>query len=419
MFELSAFKLLVWAAWGGVVLWLCAALLTLRGLVRQKPLQAAPRTALKKDEAPFVSILVPARNEEGRVLTQCLRSILAQDYQPFEVIAVNDRSTDATGAILRAIEKADERLRVIEGTETPAGWLGKPHALQQALDRAQGEWILATDADMIFHQAALRTALAHAVAGGYDAVTLIPRIESLAFWERVCMPTFAWMMAMAVPVERVNDPQRRGVAMGVGGFFLIRRAALRLVGEYRAVRAEVAEDLSMAERLKQSGARLRIEYAPALTSTQMYSGLSGIWEGFSKNFFAGTRFSLIQTLMGVVGTSLFMIAPFMVAIVCALALAWGASVDWLRLLVPALLIWLIQVFTFAVVNKTLDVPVRYALTVPLGPAIFIAIMVNSAFRIATGRGVMWKGRKVYERTSGVRPPRANQQAPDLTITTDD
>jgi chlorobactene glucosyltransferase len=407
MFEVVAFKLLVWAAWGGVALWLFAAFITLRGLARQKPLEAAPGKASKREDAPLISILVPARNEEGRVLTKCIRSILAQDYAPFEVVAVNDRSTDATGTILSAIAKADERMHVIEGTETPAGWLGKPHALQQALDSARGSWILATDADMIFHEAVVRTAIKHAVAGGYDAVTLIPRIESLTFWEHVLVPTFSWFMAIGMPVERVNNPVRRE-AIGVGGFFLLRRVALRHVGEYRAVRAEVAEDLRMAELLKQSGARLRIEYAPALMSTRMYAGLGEIWEGFTKNFFAGMQFSLLQTMASIVLVLLFIIAPFFVAIVSAVALAWGAHADWLRLLLPALTIWMIQVSTFAAVNKTFGVPLRYALTVPLGHALFVMILINSAFRIATGRGVEWKGRKVYERAGGVRPPRARQ-----------
>jgi chlorobactene glucosyltransferase len=418
MFQLSAFKLLVWAVWGGVALWLFAALLTLRGLAQRKPLKAAaPAKASRKGDAPLVSILIPARNEEGRVLTRSVRSILMQDYERFEVIAVNDRSSDATGAILHAIARADGRLHVIDGEKTPAGWLGKPFALQQALERAQGEWILATDADMIFHQAALRTSIEHAIAGGYDAVTLIPRVESLTFWERVFAPIFGWFMAMGMPVERVNNPERRE-AIGVGGFFLIQRATLRRVGEYKAVRAEVAEDLRMAELMKESGARLRIEYAPELTSTRMYTGFGEIWEGFTKNFFAGMRFSLLQTFVSILLVLLFIIAPFIVALVSAIALALGAEGAWLSLLVPALSIWLIQVLTFAAVNKTFDVPAAYALTVPLGHALFVAILMNSAVRIATGSGVMWKGRKVYARASGIRPSSARQQTPDSPFTDD-
>ncbi len=401
---LNAQTVLVLIAWAIVLLWLIGALLTLHGFREQKSLESAGASeALMKGDAPAVSVLVPARNEEGRVLPACIRSILSQDYGRFEVVAVNDRSTDATGSILHAIARADARLRVVDGVEPPPGWLGKPHAMQQALDASEGEWVLATDADMIFEPAALRTAVTHALDNNYDAVTLVPHIVCLTFWERVFMPVFGWFILLAAPVQRVNNPSRRE-AMGVGGFFLLRKEWLLRVGGYRALRGEVAEDLRLAELLKQAGARLRIEYAPTLVSTRMYPTFRGIWEGFSKNLFAGAQFSLFWTILGGVGILLGVVAPLLAAVACAIALLIGAPVEWLGLLVPALLVWVIQVATFAAVNLTFKTPIAYALTVPLGHALFVAILFNSAFRIATGSGVTWKGRKLYER-SGVRPPR--------------
>lgn len=405
MFKVNAQNVLVLVAWATVLLWLVGAYLTLLSLRWQKPLEsAAAGKFLMTKRAPLVSVLVPARNEEGRVLSSCIGSILSQDYERFEVIAVNDRSTDATGSILHAIAKADARLRVIDGVEPPPGWLGKPHALQQALDASQGEWVLATDADMIFERAALRTAIAHAFEHNYDAVTLIPHIVCLTFWERVFLPVFAWFMLMVAPVHRVNNPRKRE-AMGVGGFFLIRREWLKRVGEYRVVRAEVAEDLRMGESLKQAGARLRIEYAPTLISTRMQPTFGEIWEGFTKNLFAGTKFSLFQTVMGGISVLFFGVAPFVVALICMIGVWTGERGVWLSLLVPLLLVWAIQVTTFAIVNARWKTPIAYALTVPLGHALFVAILFNSAFRIATGSGVTWKGRKLYER-DGVRPPRS-------------
>ncbi|MGB9180602.1 MAG: glycosyltransferase [Pyrinomonadaceae bacterium] len=407
-------NLLVWAAWGTVLLWAFGALLTLHALTRQKPLEpAAPAGPLMTGDAPLVSILVPARNEEHRVLDHCIRSFLSQDYGRFEVVAVNDRSTDATGAILRAIARADERLRVVEGVEPPAGWLGKPHALQEGFEASSGEWALATDADMIFEKTAVRTAVAHALKGNYDAVTLIPGVVCLSFWERVFMPAFGWFMLMALPVHRVNDP-RRPESLGVGGFFLIRRAALKSVGEYGAVRAEVAEDLRMGEILKGAGARLRLEYAPDLASTRMQTNFREIWEGFTKNLFAGAKFNLFQTLAGGIAVTLFAVAPLLVAVASLLALLAGAQGQWLRLFVPAFIVWTIQVAIFALINRWSEVPVAYALTVPLGYALFVAILFNSAVRIATGRGVTWKGRRLYER-AGVRPPRGTPPTPDLPV----
>jgi glycosyltransferase involved in cell wall biosynthesis len=413
MLGMNALNVLVFVGWATVLLWLAGAFLTVRGLRRQRPLQsvADDDEALTTPEAPLVSVLVPARNEEERVLPACIRSILSQDYGRFEVVAVNDRSVDATGTILHAIARADRRLRVIDGTEPPPGWLGKPHALEQALHASTGEWVLATDADMIYEPKVLRTALVHALRNNYDAVTLIPHIVCLTFWERIFMPVFGWFMVMAAPVHRVNDPRRSGAAMGVGGFFLIRREWLRRVGAYGALRAEVAEDLRTAELLKAAGARLRIEYAPALISTRMQPTFGEIWEGFTKNLFAGAKYNLFQTIVGGFGVLLFAVMPFLVAAGCAVALLAGASSEWLRLLVPTGLVWVLQVAIFATINLSWNVPVAYALHVPLGHALFVAILFNSAFKITTRSGVTWKGRKLYER-NGVRPPRANCRTPE-------
>ena len=190
------FTLLISALSFIAFVWLVTVVLTLHGVSRQKPLLATPNLRLTASDAPLLSILVPARNEEQRVLEPCIRSILAQDYGNFEVIAVNDRSTDDTGAILKTLAMSDERLRVIDGEELPPGWLGKPYAMQQALHHARGEWILATDADMISEAAALRTALDHLLESNGDALTLIPRFETGSFWERVMIPTWEWVFLM-------------------------------------------------------------------------------------------------------------------------------------------------------------------------------------------------------------------------------
>lgn len=419
MFELTALNWLAGIAWVTAALWLVGAFLTLRGLSRQPSLApvANDDENLKQSDAPLVSVLVPARNEEKRVLGAAINSMLAQDYGNFEIVAVDDRSTDRTGEMLHALAKTNERLRVIDGAPLPDGWLGKPRAMQQALAASRGEWVLATDADMIYERRALRTAMATALTGTYDAVTFIPRVDCLSFWERVFMPVFGWFMVVALPVHRVNDPKRRE-AIGIGGFFLMRREALRRVGEYNAVRAEVAEDLRMAEALKRSGARLRIEYAPDLCSTRMQTNFSEIWEGFTKNLFAGAEFSLLKAAAGGIGVLIFAVAPLFIALWCVIVgMANGtqAGTGWLRVFVPMVLVWIIQVSIFAVVNRRCGVPISYAFTVPLGHALFVAILANSTIKIATGSGVMWKGRKLYERAGGVRPPRAKTIAPTLPV----
>jgi hypothetical protein len=383
--------------------WLVSIFLTLYGLLRQKPLAPATGLRLARNATPFVSVLVPARNEEHRVLAYCLRSILAQDYERFEVIAVNDRSTDATGAILEALAAGDERLRVINGQELLPGWLGKPYAMQQALSQARGEWILATDADMIFDTVTLRTAIDHTLEENADAMTLIPHFEAKSFWERVMIPTWAWVLLMFSLFYRISNPKTPG-AVGIGGFFLMRRSMLDRVGGYEALKDEVMEDVRLAEMIKGSGGRLLTGYAPNLLSTRMYRNFGEMWECSTKNWFSGVKFSLPFALACVLSMYAVSVGPLLILLACVVGIAagWNAGV-WL-LIIPATLSWLLQVFVLAIMSRRSGVSPVYALTAPLGLSLLYAMLFDSSIRITTGKGVTWKGRRIYE-SGGVRPPR--------------
>src|SRR5262249_26342038 len=202
-------------------LWFVIAAITLYCLRRQRFLEPSEDPNRVSKDLPPVSILLPARNEAGRVLARCVTSILAQDYGRLEIIAVDDRSTDSTASILGEFAVRDRRLKVIKGVDPPAGWLGKPWALHQALEHCQSDWLLATDADMILHPAAVSTALTHALYERYDALTLIPRFDTRSFWERVFVPTWLWRLLLLMVAGGLNDPTRRK-AKAIGGFLLLR-----------------------------------------------------------------------------------------------------------------------------------------------------------------------------------------------------
>jgi chlorobactene glucosyltransferase len=400
--------ILIGALWFVAFVWVVNVVLTLYGVSRQRPLLARSSLRLSASDAPLVSILVPARNEEQRVLEPCIRSILAQDYGNFEVIAVNDRSTDNTLAMLEKLAQSDERLRVIDGQELPPGWLGKPYAMQQAVSLARGEWILATDADMIFETTALRTALDHTVESNGDALTIIPRFETGSFWERVMIPTWEWVFLMFAVFYRIHDPKSDRAA-GIGGFFLVRRTVLDRVGGYDGLRDEVMEDVRLAERIKRSGARLLIERAPALMRTRMYSTFGEMWECSTKNWFSGVNFSFVFALWCVVSMYVVAVVPVLIGLGALIGMALGVDAELSSVIVPAALVWLLQVVVLLIVSKRSAVSPVYALTAPLGLALIYAMLFDSSVRITTGRGVTWKGRKIYERR-GVRPPKLQTAA---------
>lgn len=384
---------LIFIAWAVAALWFSALVWTINCLKKQKPLVTGKTGKTGKN--PFVSILVPARNEAHRVLEKSISSMLAQTYANRELIVLNDRSTDGTKEILEKFEIRDSKFEIIDGAEPPKNWLGKPHALQQAFEKSGGEWILTTDADIIFAPDALETIVDYAEEIACDALTLIPKQVYGSFWERLFMPVFAWFCVLAMPLHRVNDSKRKE-SMGVGNFFMFRRECLENIGGFESVKAEVAEDLRLAEIIKEKGFKLRIDYAPDFIETRMYSGFREIWEGFTKNLFSGMKFSLPKTIFGTVSIMLFGVLPVIFAFV---ALFYG-NFD---LFAPLISIYVLQISVFANVQRQWQGNIFYALLAPVGLALFTAILANSTVKILSGKGVTWKGRSIYEQ-GGVRPP---------------
>lgn len=400
MLTTISFYLLFSVLWATFILWLTAIFWTRGELNELTPLRDKNLCLLEKE--PRVSILLPARNEEKRVLTDCVSSLVAQDYENFQIIAVNDRSTDKTGEILREFAQQNAKLRVIEGTQLPANWLGKPFVLHQALAEANGEWIVSTDADIVFAPNAIKIAISYVEQNSFDALCLIPFDVCDSFWETIFLPTFSWFRMLKMPPSQVNNPQR-SASMGIGNFFLVRSALLKNINGFEFVKNEVAEDLRLAQLLKQNGARFRLDYAPNLLQTRMYEGFGEIWTGFTKNLYAGADFSLLKTIFGAGSIALFGVLPGILAFFCFTFWLLTKQSCFFWLFVPTILIYICQTIIFVMLHKAWKKPLGYALFAPLGLALFAAILLNSAIRVLTGRGVVWKGRVIYKRGSANLP----------------
>ncbi len=396
MLEIILTNLFTVFAWLTLALWLAALLWTFYCLKKQKPLKLYKAENIDKHQIDTsVSILVPARNEGHRILDKSIESMINQTYGNYEIIVLNDRSSDETKEILEKFKVRDSRFQIIDGVDPPKKWLGKPHALHQALQKASGEWIIITDADIIFAPETLQTAVKYAEENNFDALTLAPKLILVSFWETLFMPVFGWFCVLAMPFHRVNNPNR-AESMGVGNFFMFRRAVLDKIGGFESVKSQVAEDLKLAENLKKQQFKLRIDYAPELIETRMYSGFWEIWEGFTKNLFSGMKFSLAKTTFGVISVFLFGVAPVLLMFA---ALFFGQ----LALFVPLFSVYIVQTLIFAFIHREWQGNSLYALLAPFGLLIFLAILINSTVRVLSGKGVTWKGRVIYEQ-GGVPPP---------------
>jgi chlorobactene glucosyltransferase len=386
-YSLAALLALMAAGW-------IALLVTNLKHIRRMPRLTPADAANFPSNGPLVSILVPARNEEHRILPLAILSMARQDYPNLEIVAVDDRSTDGTFEILERIAETEPRVRAVRGAPLPPGWLGKPWALEQAKRAARGTWILATDADVVFAPQAVRAGLSAAFRRRLDAISIVPQAIGESFMTRVALPIASWMIVMVFPVTKTNDPES-SVALGCGGFFLMRRNVHDAVGGYEAIRGEIVDDVATARAFKAAGRRFRLEGGLDLLRTPMYTSLAELWHGFSKNAFAGADHKLSVVARNVVVDLLVAVAPPALA-VAALALWLGADVaSALPVAVAALAAYAAMVAAFVPVYGALGQPRLFALFAPVGHLVMVLILANSAYRHASGRGVTWKGQQVH------------------------
>jgi chlorobactene glucosyltransferase len=355
----------------------------------------APLLPVAPDEPlPSLSIVVPARNEE-RSIEACVRSLLAQRWLDVEVIVVDDRSTDATPAILERLAGEDARLRVVRGEPLPDGWIGKPWALAQGERLARGAWLLFTDADSVHDPRGAASILWLALRAGADAVSIATHQELGTFWERAVLPSIlGFILFGAGTLGAINDPAKPRSAVANGQYILVRRAAYDALGGHAALRHEIVEDVEFARRLKADGRfRYLLLGGHRIASVRMYHSVREIWDGFTKNVFMGAN----GDLRALSGAMLFMllisVAPPALA---ARAVARRRFIDAAEALACTLAI----VTTASWGMRRAAFPRRLALLQPLGTAFFAAVIANSTLRVLTGRGVEWRGR----RYSGRRPP---------------
>jgi glycosyltransferase involved in cell wall biosynthesis len=339
---------------------------------------------------PRVSIIVPARNEEAEI-ENALRSLLALDYDNYEVIAVNDRSTDRTGEIMERVARTPHisqtrvetghPLRVIHHTELPPGWLGKTHAMWTAANQATGEWLLFTDADVIFKPDSLRRALAYAEGAPADHLVLFPRMIMKRPGEYMMIAFFQTMFMFGHRPWKVADPSTDD-HMGVGAFNLIRRKVYDAVGTYEALRMEVLDDMKLGKVVKNAGFAQRNVFGGDLISIRWGHGAFGIVNNLTKNFFAVLSFESWRTVLSAIGLAFINLVPFL-----GIWLAHG----WERLPFAIALGSLFSIYVG--ISWRSAVPAYYFFLHPVSSMMFIYTLLRSMFLTLWNDGIVWRGTK--------------------------
>lgn len=328
---------------------------------------------------PKVSIVVPARNE-AQTIEPALRSLRHLDYPNYELIAVNDRSEDATGEIMeRLAAEEGGAVRVVHISELPPGWLGKTHAMWAGAKAGTGEWMLFTDADVVFRGDAVRRAVAYAETERADHVVLFPTMLTHTSGERMMISLFQALIGFGHRPWKVADPEARD-HIGVGAFNMIRRSAYEKIGTYERLRLAVMDDMQLGQLAKKAGFRQRCVFGKNLARIHWADGAMGVVRNVTKNFFAYMRFNPWVALAAVGGLLITNVLPF-----AGLFVATG----WSRVGYAVALLCIFAIY--AGMAPKSGIRARYFLTHPVSASLFAyAILLSAATTLRHG-GIVWRG----------------------------
>ena len=346
------------------------------------------------EPAPFVSVLVPARDEEKNI-GACLESLQKQDYRNFEIIVLDDNSSDNTADIVQGMAATDNRIQLSKGEPVPEGWAGKPFACYQLAKKAKGSWLLFTDADTRHRPHMLRSILALALELKPSMLSGFPRQLATSLPQKVAIPVLYFVILSWLPLWWLQRSKKPRPSLAIGQFLLFPREEYWRIGGHMAVKSRILEDVWLGiEVIRHGGRHVAVDLS-RVVSCNMYQSLGAMWEGFVKWTYSVAALSRLALLGLLVAGYIFFLAPFY----------WL----WKELFVVAIatdsrVIIIFQVTTILLMRRLVDKyfkePVVSTLLHPVGFSFLVLSVLYAGSRRVVGVGVRWK-KRLYDRQSGV------------------
>ncbi|MFC1919424.1 glycosyltransferase [Chloroflexota bacterium] len=346
------------------------------------------------EDLPFISVLIPARNEQSNIAT-CVESFRRQDYPNFEIIVLDDNSSDDTAAIVERMSKIDPRVRLLRGKPLPKGWAGKPFACHQLASQAKGSWILFTDADTVHAHRVLRSSMAYAFSHKLSLLSGFPLQRSVSLSQRMLIPMIYFLVLSWLPLWWLQGSDKPKPGFSFGQFLFIRAEDYRETGGHEAVKSRIIEDLWLGYEMWRHGKKQAAVDLSSMVSCQMYQGFGQLWEGYSKWTYSVSCLSPVALgILMLVGVGLFVV-PFMYLTWHLLPMTEGYQ--WILLIfIQVAVILLMRVL----VDHRFHNPTIYSISHPLGILFFFLSAVYAVFARLTGSGIRWKER-LYSGESGI------------------
>ena len=340
---------------------------------------------ISDNKLPFISVLVPARNEQENIET-CLFSLLNQDYPKYEVIVYDDNSTDRTYEILINLKQKYPHLIVIKGEEPKPGWTGKNYACYKLSLQAKGERILFTDADTIHSRNSLRIAMHCAVDRNADLLSLMPFQITLTFSEKLVIPLLHYTTFTLLPFYFLEKRGFSKFTIAIGQFMLFKKDIFFETGGYEGVKSAIAEDVWLGRKIKKLRHQLIVAEGLDILKCRMYRNFKGVWEGFSKNIFAGLNYSTPFIFSVIFMYFVFNILPFVLFVFYSVV-----EVESVLVILTALQVSILYSTRF-ILSLRFKTSLFSVILHPVGITVLILIMLNSWIWVKFRGGARWKNR---------------------------
>jgi len=359
--------------------------------INKKNIGRLPRfPEVKPDEKPLVSIIIPARNEE-LLIAKSLQSLFKQDYQNFEIIVVNDHSTDNTGKILSDFSEKNSNLKVVTNPDLPAGWLGKNNAMQKGYEKSRGELILFSDADVVHAVGSLSAAVAKLQQDKLGMLSLLPKFICKGFWENVIMPSIYFLAAPFMPLSQASDPAKSSYG-GIGAFMLVSREAYLAVGKHEKIKAEVMDDHELGRIIKSAGFRLGIFDGSKLLRIRMYRNFKDVYAGFLKNTsaFMGNSLGVIIRNFSVY----FCMYVAWLVVLCVALFYLPTGSNRVIIILSSITTFFVIAIVLSWVKKFFSVRWWAPLSFMLGGLLILVLTIHSSYLSLFKKKSRWRGRDV-------------------------
>lgn len=344
---------------------------------------------------PLISVLIPARNEEANI-GACLESLRRQDYPNYEILVLDDDSSDNTAAIVEEIAASDPRVRLLRGSPLPEGWAGKTFACHQLASQARGSWLLFTDADTVHAASVLRDALAYAHSHSLSLLSGLPLQRTVSLSQKVVIPALYFVILSCFPLWWLQGSKKPKPGLAIGQFLFVSASDYHEIGGHEAVKSRIIEDVCLGFEMVRHGKRQGVVDLSHVVSCRMYRGVGELWQGFTKWTYSVSCFSTLALVLLILGGIALFLGPFIL-------IAWQISTSfsalhWFAIIVAdALAILLMR----ALIDHRFGNSEVFTLAHPAAISFMLLSGCYATYKHFRGSGVNWKSR-AYSRASGIR-----------------